>query len=576
MFLKTLLISTPMKEIRKIPFHKGLNLIVDETPSGQTLTGNNVGKTTVLRLIDFCLGRDGSVVYKDPESKREVYQLVKDYLIDNKIIITLTLVDDLDNPQRQVEVRRNFLARKEHICQINCEDINKTDFDSRLGEVIFPSIKVEKPTFRQIIAHNVRYEDIRLNNTLDILNPFTKPEEYETLYLFLFGCDYDEGNRREELLANIKSESNYKKRLEKRGTKNSYKVALQDIDREIAKLEQKKSSLNINPQLDSDLVDLSKVKEDINSVSSAITSLRIRRDVIQESINDFNQQRFDVDMAQLQLVYNQAAALIPKMQHTFEEMVSYHNKMLANRVRFIEEEIPALDEKIVNLQASFASLREKERYLTEKITASDTFEELEKIINSLSEQYTRKGEYGSILSQIESVEETINKFNEDLKNIDDGLFSKVFKSKVDEQLSKFNDIFSEISDELYDERYSVKEDVVRNTKGQPVYKFSIIGTNLSSGKKQGEISCFDIAYTLFADQESIPCMHFILNDKKELMHDNQLVKLADIVNRENVQFVASILEDKLPAELRNEKYYVVKLSQNNKLLRIENPQEVLY
>ena len=571
MFLKYLLISTPTKVIREIPFHKGLNLIVDETPSGETLTGNNVGKTTVLRLIDFCLGRDGSVVFKDPESKREVYQLVKDYLIDNKIIITLTLVDDLDNPQRQIEVSRNFLPRKESICKINGEDISKIDFENRLGEVIFPSIKVEKPTFRQIIAHNVRYEDIRLNNTLDILNSFTKLEEYETLYLFLFGCDYDEGSRREELLANIKSESNYMKRLEKHGTKNSYKVALQDIDREIAKLEQKKSSLNINPQLDQDMVELTSVKEELNSISSAITSLRIRRDVIQESINDFNQQRFDVDMVQLQLVYKQAAALIPTIQHTFEEMVSYHNKMLANRARFIEEEIPALDEKMAQLQTSFASLREKERYLTEKVTASDTFEELEKVINALNEQYTRKGEYGAILSQIESVEEAMNKFNEDLKNIDDGLFSTDFKSKVDEQLSKFNDIFSEISDELYDERYSVKEDVIRNAKGQSVYKFSIIGTNLSSGKKQGEISCFDIAYTLFADQESIPCLHFILNDKKELMHDNQLVKLAEIANRENIQFVASILEDKLPAELRNDDYYVVKLSQNDKLFRIENP-----
>jgi len=571
MFLKSLLISTPTKVIREIPFHKGLNLIVDETPSGETLTGNNVGKTTVLRLVDFCLGRDGSVVFKDPESKREVYQLVKDYLIDNKIIITLTLVDDLDNPQRQIEVNRNFLPRKESICKINGEDISKIDFENRLGEVIFPSIKVEKPTFRQIIAHNVRYEDIRLNNTLEILNSFTKLEEYETLYLFLFGCDYDEGSRREELLANIKSEFNYMKRLEKHGTKNSYKVALQDIDREIAKLEQKKSSLNINPQLDQDLVELTSVKEELNSISSAITSLRIRRDVIQESINDFNQQRFDVDMVQLQLVYKQAAALIPTIQHTFEEMVSYHNKMLANRARYIEEEIPALDEKMAQLQTSFASLREKERYLTEKVTASDTFEELEKVINALNEQYTRKGEYGAILSQIESVEEAMNKFNEDLKNIDDGLFSTDFKSKVDEQLSKFNDIFSEISDELYDERYSVKEDVIRNAKGQSVYKFSIIGTNLSSGKKQGEISCFDIAYTLFADQESIPCLHFILNDKKELMHDNQLVKLAEIANRENIQFVASILEDKLPAELRNDNYYVVKLSQNDKLFRIENP-----
>lgn len=569
MFLKSLNISTPTKEIREIPFHKGLNLIVDETPSGETLTGNNVGKTTVLRLIDFCLGRDGSVVYKDPESKREVYQLVKDYLVDSKVIVTLTLVDDLETPQRQIEISRNFLGRRESIYQINGENISKTDFEDRLGDAIFPTITVEKPTFRQIIAHNVRYEDIRLNNTLDILNSFTKLEEYETLYLFLFGCDYDEGNRREELIANIKSESNYKKRLEKHGTKNSYKVALQDIDREISKLEQKKSSLNINPQLDQDLEALTAVKEELNRISSALTSLRIRRDVIQESVNDFNQQMFDVDMNQLQLVYKQAASLMPNIQHTFEEMVSYHNKMLANRARFIEEEIPSLDEKMVQLQVSFSSLRERERQLTEKVTASDTFEELEKVINALNEQYTRKGEYGAILTQIESVEESMAKFNEDLRNIDEGLFSKDFKTKVDEQLSKFNDIFSEISDELYDERYSVKEDVVRTTKGQSVYKFSVIGTNLSSGKKQGEISCFDIAYILFADQESIPCLHFILNDKKELMHDNQLVKLADIANRENIQFVASILEDKLPAELRNEAYYVVKLSQNDKLLRIE-------
>lgn len=570
MFLKSLLISTPTKEIREILFHKGLNLIVDETPSGDTRTGNNVGKTTVLRLIDFCLGRDGSVVFKDPENKREMYQLVKDYLIDNKVIITLTLVDDLDAPQYQVEISRNFLARKEAICKINGVDINKTDFERCLGDVIFPSIKVEKPTFRQIIAHNVRYEDIRLNNTLDILNSFTKLEEYETLYLFLFGCDYDEGNRREELIANIKSESNYKKRLEKRGTKNSYKVALQDIDREIAKLEQKKSALNINPQLDHDLDELTSVKENLNRVSSDITSLRIRRDVIYDSINDFNQQRFDVDVAQLRLIYKQAEALMPKIQHTFEDMVNYHNKMLSNKARFMEEEIPSLNEKLVSLQSLFISLREKEQNLSERITSSSTFEDLEKVISDLNEQYTRKGEYGAILSQIEAVEEAIDKFNEDLYNIDNGLFSTDFKTKVDDQLSKFNDIFSEISDELYDERYSVKEDVVKNNKGQLVYKFSVIGTNLSSGKKQGEISCFDIAYTLFADQESIPCLHFILNDKKELMHDNQLVKLARIANRENIQFVASILEDKLPVELRNEEYYIVKLSQNDKLLKIEN------
>ena len=80
------------------------------------------------------------------------------------------------------------------------------------------------------------------------------------------------------------------------------------------------------------------------------------------------------------------------------------------------------------------------------------------------------------------------------------------------------------------------------------------------------------AKTFFADEENIPCMHFLLNDKKELMHDNQLLKIADIVNKNGLQFVASILKDKLPNELDKENYFIVKLSENDKLFRVENAQ----
>lgn len=109
---------------------------------------------------------------------------------------------------------------------------------------------------------------------------------------------------------------------------------------------------------------------------------------------------------------------------------------------------------------------------------------------------------------------------------------------------------------------------IRLSKGRCLYVFSAFNTNFSSGKKQGEISCFDIAYTLFADDEEIPCMHFLLNDKKELMHGNQLLRIAQLVNAKGIQFVASILTDKLPDELRADQYCVLKLSQQDKLFRI--------
>ena len=93
---------------------------------------------------------------------------------------------------------------------------------------------------------------------------------------------------------------------------------------------------------------------------------------------------------------------------------------------------------------------------------------------------------------------------------------------------------------------------------------------MSSGKKQGEILCFDLAYILFADSEKISCLHFLLNDKKELMSDNQLIDIAKVVEEENIQFVASILKDKLPEQLQDNSLFIIELSQDSKLFKIEN------
>lgn len=570
MFLKSLKIATPTEVIRELTFHKGLNLIVDNTPERETSTGNNVGKTTILKLVDYCLGQEGNVIYTDPENKRTILTEVKDFLFDNKVIITLKLVDNLDCPERVVVIERNFSSKRdEKICTINGDKVNITDMEDALQSAIFPSLTIKKPTFRQIIAHNIRYEDYRLNRTLEIIHHYASNEVYETLYLFMFGCNYDKGQLREELIVNIKSEEKYLNRLQRENTKSAYKVVLEAVNREIFKLEEQKSKLNINPQLEEDLTALTHLKESINSIGSQRNSLEIKKKIIQDSVEGFKDQQFECDLGQLRLIYQQASALVPNLHHTFEEMVDYHNKMLINRIEFISGELPNIEQKIGDLTKQFEELRIHEEELTQKITSSNTFEELENIINKLNDQYTLKGRYENIIYQIEEVEGVLSQYYQQLTGIDNDLFADDFQQVVENQLSKFNVIFGEVSDALYHEHYAVKYDVTTPKKGQKNYKFAIVDTNLSTGKKQGEISCFDIAYTMFADQENIPCLHFLLNDKKELMHDHQLVKLAEIANRENIQFVASILKDKLPVQLKDKSYYVVELSESDKLFRIE-------
>lgn len=191
------------------------------------------------------------------------------------------------------------------------------------------------------------------------------------------------------------------------------------------------------------------------------------------------------------------------------------------------------------------------------------------MIVDLNIKYQKKGGYENTLRQLNLVELKLDELNDDLVKIDDELFSDEFSWKIKEQLNKFNKYFSYVSNELYNEKYALKVDTKR-VKGRRLYEFTAFNLNFSSGKKQGEISCFDIAYTLFADEENIPCMHFLLNDKKELMHGNQLIKIAHLVNTKGIQFVASILKDKLPEELNRDEYVILKLSQDDKLFRIES------
>ncbi|MFH0736164.1 MAG: DUF2326 domain-containing protein [bacterium] len=575
MFIKSLIISSGEQIIREVSFHKGMNLIIDETPEQEVLdktkTGNSVGKTTVLQLIDFCLGANHKITYLDPDSKKEENILVKDFLKNNKVLITLILKEDLDYPKsKEIRIERNFLSRKEIIRKINGKDYTEEEFEIELLQLLFPNHNYNKPTFRQIISHNIRYKDENINSTLRTLDKYTSDAEYETLYLFLLGIDFSWGNEKQNILIKLKQEETFRTRLEKNHTKIEYETILSLLDSEIDELNLKKENFNINENFENDLDKLNNIKYSINKTSSELSSLNIKKDLIVEAIKDLDANRTDIDLQQLKAIYQQASPHLLNIQKSFDNLVKYHNQMIYEKINFIKKELPEIEKNITNKSSYLKHLLNEEKDLSLIITKSDSYEGLESLISELNTRYRQKGEYENIINNLNEVEEQTKGLNKQLADIDNILFSEEFELLVKKQLAKFNSFFANTSKILYNEQYALKYDKTQNSKGKKLYKFSAFNTNFSSGKKQGEISCFDIAYILFADSENIPTLHFLLNDKKELMHDNQLVRINELVNKNNIQFVASILKDKLPNELNNEDYFILKLSQYDKLFKIES------
>ena len=566
MFLKELHIHNNETLIRKINFHKGINLIIDETKTtDRKESGNNVGKTTVLRLIDFCLGGKGENIYRDPEFKEKGSNTtIENFLKNNNIIITLVLKEDLELVlSNEITIRRNFLLRKNKIQEINGDYYNNDEFPKKLKELIFKS-NSPKPTFRQIIAKNIRDEKSRLKNTIKVLHPTTKQEEYEALYFFWLGIPIDEAERKQQLHSLIKIEEDLQRRLKKEYTLSKIAQSLIIINRNIEQLEKKKKQFNLNENYEIDLEKLNQIKSDINKLSTNISQLEMRKELILESKKELEKEIANINVEQIKFLYNEAKVLIPEIQKSFEDTLKFHNEMLIEKRNYITKELPEIEEKIKNLNKRIRRLILEEKELSELLQKSGAFEELEKIVVELNKYYEQKG---NLEEQKRLWNQTINnieKYKEELDSIDKNITSK--EDLLNERITIFNNYFSSISQKLYGEQFVLSYD--KNEKGFEL-NISTVSGNPGTGKKKGQIAAFDLAYIQFADELGINCLHFILHDQIENVHDNQITSLLnEIVSNINCQYVLPVLRDKLPNDIDIEEFKILSLSQEEKLFKI--------
>ncbi len=563
MFLKSLTIQNKNTIIREINFHKGLNFIVDETPEYQQRTGNNVGKTTVLRLVDYCFGSDGKNIYKDTEFQKQPNTIVENFLKENNIIITIFLSENLDDENcKKIEIKRNFQQRKNKIQEINGETIAEKDFDNALKQLIFDT-EVDKPTFRQIISKNIRDEKNKMANILKVLNSFTKQEEYEALYLFWLGLEFSNLGEKQQLIDKRKAEERLQKHLFKTSNLPLIEQALAVINSKIEELDRKKNTFNINENYSVDIEVLNQTKYRLNKLTSELSGLEMRKDLIIESKDDLEKEISQVDVSQIKMLYEKAKSFIQTVQVSFEDTLNFHNNLISEKLKYITKELPELQKTISKINSEIYNLRIQEKELTEKLRKKGIVDELEEIVKELNAQYERKGKLEQQKQMWEESNKQLQLVNRDLKIIDDNIDSK--DALINSRIAEFNKFFAAMSDKLYGESYFLIP--IKSNKGYDL-SISNIDGNPSTGKKKGQISAFDFAYIQFVDSLGIRCLRFIMHDQLENIHDNQLNTVFEVANTSNCQYIVPILRDKIPSNVDVNMFEVLSLSQDDKLFRI--------
>lgn len=582
MFIKSLKVETKDSIIREIKFHKGLNLIVDKTQEFGIMnenemkkTGNSVGKTTVIKLIDFCLGADPKIIYTDPENPKHQIEVVSNYLVENGVIITLVLKEDLDvDDSKETTIRRNFLNKKSKVMEVDGVQYLKRsgeEFEEKIRDILFPDLKLRKPTLRELLSHNIRYKDIQINNTLKCLDAFTSGLEYETLHLYMFGCTFDNGTLKMQLNEKLKNENSYlRKLILSSRTKSELEALLGNYNYEIEQYTTKIEHFNINENYLVDLDTLDSVKGLINDMGENIARLKNRKSIILNAREELESEIFKDDLTHLKEIYDIAANNISGIQKSFEDLVHFHNGMIKERSKFVSKELPRIEENLESSIGRLEQLFREEKELSVRLRKSGTLEELEKVIKTQSEKFIRVGEIQNQLTLIDEAEKRKREISEKINELNKEILDDSFQAKVQERINDFNRYFSDISNKLYGESYLIKVEPKLNKEKKEYYSFDSFNDNSSTGKKQGEILCFDIAYINFAEDYNVNHVNFMLNDKKELLHGNQLAHVQQVIEGMSNQLIIPILNDKLPLSLKNPQYVVLELSQTKKLFLIEN------
>ncbi len=573
MFLKYLHITKNGETLRKIDFKKGVNLIVDTTPESKTKeTGNNVGKTTVLRLVDYCLGSKGKDIYQGIEFKTTDTN-IEQFLINNRVEVSICLTNSLDDSNsKEIILKRNFLQRKEKIASINGENYPniKDEYNPKLNELIF-GIKSDKPTFRQIASRFIRNDALKMNNILKYL-PSTKDTVYETIFLYMFGVKGENELFAEKQILDeqLKTEKNYLNRITGRQPATTIEQVLKTLQNDIFELNEKKQKFNVSPKYQEEFEKLKSIKEKINSVSSKLSEKQMRLNLLQENINDLKENLSTVDNGVLKTMYSETKSFIPELQKTFEDAVKFHNSLIQNKLKFISKDVPTIQNEIGDLKNQLSLELKNEETIGSKLSNTGSLSDYELLVEELNAKFEKKGQFEEKLEQIKSLEKSIKEKSEKLSEIN----TEIDKSEPElkNNIFLFNEYFRYYSKQLYNEDF-----VLSHYVDKGIYKLRIdnLDANTGDGKKKVQIAAFDLAYIAFTKEIGMKSLSFEMHDRIEGIHPHQLNTLFELVNSDkfNGQYIVSVLKDKFSSD-KLKKYLEenkrLELSQNDKLFRIEN------
>ena len=569
MFLKKFtLTSETGKTIREVTFKKGINIILGSSDENQQNSSNSLGKTTLIRCLDFCLaGKDAKAIYTDSEFKTE-NRLVVDFLKKEKPTFKLTLSHSFDaSDEIIIERCLDLTARSKITNYIDGKKYKHEEFDLKLKELLF-NFTDPKPTLRQLLGKFIRQRDNQIDKILYFNGSFCKNVEYEKIHLFLFG--FNQTNllsKKSEVEKQQRSIENALYVLEKRNSISSLKQRINLIEGELYDLEAQRNAFNISDKYDEEAAQLENIQIQLNKNEQLLAEQRLKRNGANERITRLERDAVSANGSTLQYLYEEANFYNEELAKTFDEVVNFHNTMLKNEIAFLKKSIQKSDTRISELENERSYLTDEYNRLLYKLGQTGSLREYTKLNDRIATKYKEKGEADALLEELNHYIGESKELKEKLDNLVEEMHRNT--ELLDENLKIFNFYFSKYTEQLTGQKYLLSFNLTKDTN---IFKFQIdeFNHNPGSGEKQAVVMAFDLAYMAFCNDKNLRRPLFATQDKIEVIDIQKISVLFNLANQQNGQLIIPIINDKIKDYPDLEKDTVLFLTSEDKFFRIDN------
>lgn len=542
----------------------GLNLIVDNTSEEFKESGNSVGKSTAIKIIDLCLGaKSVNQLYYDSDTRSENLE-VKDFLQENRVQAELILVD---SKGKGYSIKRDLFSKgKRYILD---DKYSEKEFRCELKRLIFNSDE-PKPTFRQLITKFVRIDNTSEERMIKFLPMMANNELYDTVYCFLFNI-YDEKllNDKDEIYNKLQECKKVIQTLERSKSISSVSYleqSLEVVNLGLEELTAKRDQLSYMEQYRDELDKKRKLSVKVGEIQGEMELIEFEIDNIKQSIANLAKDKADINLSNLSAIYNEAESFVPDLQVKFEEMVDFHNKMIQNRIDFINTQLAERQSLLAEYSDKLQEVLKEKEKITIEVLDEGLLDELNVLNNKIEELLLKKGEITQSIHIIQEQEQKYEELDNQLKTFT----SEMKNDGIQEKINQFNVFFTNYCDQLYGEKYfAVYNKNWRKEKSFPLTIGSLNG-NLGTGKKKAIIVAFDLAYMQYSIKMGIDAPRFVIHDKMENTHINQLKTIFNICNTIDGQYIIPILRERIDKidQKYIEKSKILELSSNNKFFKI--------